>query len=386
MSPAIAVRSAACRSAKPAIASSWRSRSARSGKGCSTGGSAAFPENSTKRNMPLKSGPVAGHPPAGPLDDPAQCIAVEVGNMRVDHLPAGGGQVVAGIRDLQIAVHRSVPGQLTQPDQEAVRVVQVLQPVPGGDQVENWGVAVQPGGPAVEHRAGRVRADRAGVHRVVADAAAAAVRHSSRRNSPCPQPMSSTVRQPADSDRSGAGPARWRMTGTPGSDAGRCPSRCRRPARPDRRPGCVRTRRPGRRPATSAQRGGQRRGAVGPVHPAPDGIAPRSAKGDQGPPPHAAHRPVAPGRRGVAPRRARRRASARRAGVGAGRWSRGPPQVLAEPPDARSLGSAQPLVPPEVVRQPVPSVRLDQLLDALADRPAGLEAGHLGGDPRAVTR
>ena len=53
-------------------------------------------------------------PPAGPLYHPDERVRVEVRHVRVDDFPAGGGQVVAGVGYLQVAVDRSVAGPLPQ--------------------------------------------------------------------------------------------------------------------------------------------------------------------------------------------------------------------------------------------------------------------------------
>src|SRR5690606_16094779 len=114
--------------------------------------------------------------PPGPFEDPAQRVGVEVGHVRIDDLPARGGQVVTGVRDLDVAVDRPAARLLTQVHQELVRVGQVLEPVPAGEHVvlgqgfPAWSVR------GVKDRAGRVRSGDSGVHGVVAHTLAAGVR------------------------------------------------------------------------------------------------------------------------------------------------------------------------------------------------------------------
>ncbi len=115
--------------------------------------------------------------------------------MRVDDLPAGGGQVVAGVGHLEVAVDRPVAGLLAQVGKELVRVVDVLEPVPGCDHVERrqLGSARARVHCGRSRRTGRVRPYRR-TSRRSRSPGAPATWHSSRRNSPWPQPMSSTVR------------------------------------------------------------------------------------------------------------------------------------------------------------------------------------------------
>ncbi len=56
--------------------------------------------------------------------------------MRVDHFPAGAGQVVTCVRHFDIARHRPVPSLHSQISEELVRVGQVLEPMPARHQVE----------------------------------------------------------------------------------------------------------------------------------------------------------------------------------------------------------------------------------------------------------
>src|SRR5256885_16939107 len=74
-------------------------------------------------------------PPAGPLHDAHEGVRVEVGHVRVDDLPPGGGQVVDRVRYLQVAVDPPGAGPPPQVHQELVRVVDVLEPVPRRDEV-----------------------------------------------------------------------------------------------------------------------------------------------------------------------------------------------------------------------------------------------------------
>src|SRR5690606_2991833 len=159
--------------------------------------------------------------PAGPLEDAAQGAGVEVGHVRVDDLPAGGGQVVAGVRDLDVAPHRPPGGLLAQVDEKLVGVVQVLEPVAGGERVEPaqpaaargarcggnplgcprvpnpgaGGERVDParpaaarGDPGVELRAAGVGAGRPGVHGAPPDTGAAGMVAQLPQELPLPAP------------------------------------------------------------------------------------------------------------------------------------------------------------------------------------------------------